>query len=155
MIGFLKVFGQGILYVVLSPFIIAFFALYIVYALIMFIVQSIKYLFMFFLGRDFKNGFSEDIEARKRMQDLAFNPATGSYQDKSKLENQQSAQPIINATNLQVNNINNPQGQNMNPYSPLNTNSEIKNLDNLNNNIESNDTKELPNNDGNNNGGNQ
>lgn len=130
MIGFFRVFGQGILYVVLSPLIIAFFALYVVFSLLMFIFQLFKNLIWFFMGRNLKDGFLEDIEAKKRMENLAFNPNTGAYQDKSKLEQLNNQQPIINATNLQVNNINTSQDMNnANLSNPFNNQTQINNLD--------------------------
>lgn len=81
MLGFFKIFGQGILYVILLPLIVAFFALYAVYCILAFLFMFLKATVLFFMGKNINDDFPEDKEAKKRLQTLAYNPSTNSYQN--------------------------------------------------------------------------
>ena len=53
MLEFIKMFGMGILYTILSPFILAFFLLFVVYSVFNYLVCEAIYLGGFFFGRRF------------------------------------------------------------------------------------------------------
>ena len=65
MLGFLKIFLQGILYVVLSPLILLTLALYAVYCLIAFIYIAIRSIIVFFMGGTPLGDLPEDVEAKR------------------------------------------------------------------------------------------
>ena len=65
MLGFLKIFLQGILYVVLSPLILLTLALYAVYSLIAFIYIAIRSIIVFFMGGTPLGDLPEDVEAKR------------------------------------------------------------------------------------------
>ena len=65
MLGFLKVFVQGILYVVLLPVILAILAFYAVYTSITFIYMAIKSIVIFFMGGTPMGDLPEDVEAKR------------------------------------------------------------------------------------------
>lgn len=68
MLDFLKRFGLGIVYVLLSPFIALFLILWALYALIIFFVQLFKSVKSFFSGHKFFEEFPEDIEAKRILE---------------------------------------------------------------------------------------
>lgn len=53
MLEFIKMFGMGIMYTILSPFILAFFALFLVYSLFNYFVCEVINLSGYFLGKRF------------------------------------------------------------------------------------------------------
>ena len=53
MLEFIKMFGMGILYTILSPIIVAFFLLFVVYSVFNYLVCEAIYLGGFFFGRKF------------------------------------------------------------------------------------------------------
>ena len=65
MLGFLKVFLQGILYVVLLPLILLILAGYAVYCLIIFIYMAIRSVIVFFMGGSPLGDLPEDVEAKR------------------------------------------------------------------------------------------
>lgn len=65
MLDFLKRFGLGILYVLISPFVIAFLLLWAIFNLGIFFVQIIKGFGSFFKGKQFFPEFQEDVEAKR------------------------------------------------------------------------------------------
>lgn len=65
MLGFLKVFLQGILYVVLLPLILLVLAGYAVYCLIIFIYMAIRSVIVFFMGGSPSGDLPEDVEAKR------------------------------------------------------------------------------------------
>lgn len=65
MVQFFKVFGRGVLYTVLLPFILVVWVLYGVYCLIIFIIMFIKSLIGFFKGESVTGETKEDQAARK------------------------------------------------------------------------------------------
>lgn len=65
MLGFLKVFLQGILYVVLLPLILLVLAGYAVYCLIIFIYMAIRSVIVFFMGGSPLGDLPEDVEAKR------------------------------------------------------------------------------------------
>ena len=65
MLGFLKVFVQGILYVVLLPVILVILAFYAVYTSITFIYMAIKSIVIFFMGGTPMGDLPEDVEAKR------------------------------------------------------------------------------------------
>ena len=75
MLDFLKRFGLGITYVLLSPFILTFFTLYALACFIIFFIELFKGFKGFFKGEKLFSELKEDIEA-KRILNLE------QYQDK-------------------------------------------------------------------------
>ncbi|MCQ2795705.1 MAG: hypothetical protein MJ213_00115 [Bacilli bacterium] len=65
MLDFLKRFGLGILYVLISPFVIAFLLLWAIFNLGIFFAQIIKGFVSFFKGKKFFPDFQEDLEAKR------------------------------------------------------------------------------------------
>ncbi len=65
MLGFIKIFLQGILYVVLLPFILLLLALYCVYCIIVFIYMAIRSVIVFFSGGTPLGDLPEDVEAKR------------------------------------------------------------------------------------------
>jgi len=65
MLDFLKRFGLGILYVVISPFLIAFLLIWTLYTIGIFFVEFFNGIKSFFKGRKFFQEFQEDIEAKR------------------------------------------------------------------------------------------
>lgn len=64
---FFKTIGQGILYLVLSPFILLGVSLYAVYAFVLFFVMFIKRIVLFFKGEDMKKEMRMDIVAKMHL----------------------------------------------------------------------------------------
>lgn len=65
MIGFLKVFGKGVLYTVLLPFILLIWALFTVYCIILFIYTLFKSIIIWIKGSSPFADTKEDIEAKR------------------------------------------------------------------------------------------
>ena len=65
MLGFLKVFGRGILVTLLLPIIVLIIGLYGVYCIILFIFMFFKGVVDFFSGKNFTAELPEDLEARR------------------------------------------------------------------------------------------
>ena len=65
MLSILKTFGLGLLYTVLSPFIVLILALYFVYTFIAFIIMFFINIFKFFKGKSITDKLPIDIEAEK------------------------------------------------------------------------------------------
>ena len=65
MLSFFKIFGQGVLIVILSPFIALLLALYAVYCIIVFIYMAIRNVIIFFSGGTPLGDMKEDVEAKK------------------------------------------------------------------------------------------
>ncbi len=65
MMDFLKTCGLGLLYLLLSPFILAFFAIYAVYSTAVFIIMFFKATLLFFKGKSIFDPTEEEIEAHK------------------------------------------------------------------------------------------
>jgi len=72
MLGFIKVFAQGVLYVVLLPLILAILALYAVYCTITFIYMAIKSIIIFFSGGTPMGDLPEDVEAKRILMEKEF-----------------------------------------------------------------------------------
>ena len=62
MLSFIKVFFQGILYVLLSPVLLLVLVINLIYAIIVYFIYEIKAIFLFFRGVSYK---SEDEETRQ------------------------------------------------------------------------------------------
>jgi hypothetical protein len=60
MFDFLKTFGQGLLYLILSPFFLVYLALYAIYSIGVFLFMFIKRVIMFFKGEDMKDEMKID-----------------------------------------------------------------------------------------------
>ena len=65
MIAFLKSILKGILYVLFLPIGLIGISIYAVFGIFVFIYQFVRFIYLFFTGRNFKNELKEDIEARK------------------------------------------------------------------------------------------
>ena len=72
MLGFLKVFAQGVLIVVLLPLILAVLALYAVYCTITFIYMAVKSIIIFFMGGTPMGDLPEDVEAKRILMEKEF-----------------------------------------------------------------------------------
>jgi hypothetical protein len=68
MLKFLQVFGQGLLYVVLSPLFLVILALYVVYTSIVMVLLFFKMIILFFAGKNMFGDLPEDIEATKILE---------------------------------------------------------------------------------------
>ncbi|MCF0237698.1 MAG: hypothetical protein HUK24_03780 [Sphaerochaetaceae bacterium] len=64
----LKALGYGALYTLLSPFILAFFALYFVYCVFAFLYMAIRNLIVFFAGGNPMGDLPEDVKAKRSIQ---------------------------------------------------------------------------------------
>lgn len=71
MVGFLKVFLQGVLYVVLSPLIVATLVIYGVYCIFVFIYIAIRSVIVFFMGGTPLGDLPEDVEAKRILMQRA------------------------------------------------------------------------------------
>lgn len=71
MVGFLKVFLQGVLYVVLSPLIVATLVIYGVYCVFVFIYIAIRSVIVFFMGGTPLGDLPEDVEAKRILMQRA------------------------------------------------------------------------------------
>lgn len=69
MAEFFKTVLFGLLYIVLSPFIVLLLAIYFVYCLLVFIYMSIRNLIVFFTGGTVNGDLSEDIQAKRILQE--------------------------------------------------------------------------------------
>ena len=65
MLSILKTFGLGLLYTVLSPFILLILALYFIYTFLAFIIMFFINIFKFFKGKSITDKLPIDIEAEK------------------------------------------------------------------------------------------
>lgn len=65
MLGFIKIFLQGILYVIFLPLILLVLALYAVYCVFIFIYISIRSIIVFFMGGTPLGDLPEDVEAKR------------------------------------------------------------------------------------------
>ncbi|HBF68703.1 MAG TPA: hypothetical protein DDW20_05250 [Firmicutes bacterium] len=111
---FFKTVLFGLLYVVLSPFIVLFLALYFIYCLIIFIYMSVRNLIVFFSGGTVNGDLPEDIKAKRILKD--------------KME--QKNAPINTTQNLQQQNLYNMSNATIIMAHP----DMINNLKNMNNN---------------------
>lgn len=59
MLDFLKTFGQGILFVIISPILAVIFAFYLIYAFFTYVILEILSLLLFFRGKNYN---SDDYE---------------------------------------------------------------------------------------------
>ena len=71
MLEFIKMFGLGILYTLLFPFIVVIFALYVVYVFGNYLVFEFINFFGFFFGYS----FSEETELEKKLLSIKEKPA--------------------------------------------------------------------------------
>jgi len=65
MVGFFKVLGRGVLYTVLLPFILVFWALYAVYCVFVFIIMAIRTFIIWISGGTPNGDLKEDVEAKR------------------------------------------------------------------------------------------
>ncbi|NCA95791.1 MAG: hypothetical protein EOM74_02300 [Methanomicrobia archaeon] len=68
MLKFLQVFGQGLLYVVLSPFFLIILAFYVAYTAIVMVFLFFQMIILFFAGKNMFGDLPEDIEAAKILE---------------------------------------------------------------------------------------
>ena len=85
MLGFIKIFLQGLLYVVLLPLIILVLALYAVYCIIIFIYMAIRSVIVFFMGGTPLGDLPEDVEAKRILM------------EREQVKNQDPTQTLANA----------------------------------------------------------
>lgn len=69
MLEFIKMFGLGILYTILFPFIVVAFALYLVYVFFNYLVMESINIFGFFMGYTFTTETKLEIELRKMKEE--------------------------------------------------------------------------------------
>ena len=80
MLGFLKIFLQGILYVVLLPFILLGLAFYVVYCIVIFIYMAIRSIIVFFMGGTPLGDLPEEVEAKRILMEREEAKETNSTQ---------------------------------------------------------------------------
>lgn len=113
---FIKGFFRGLLYLILSPIILAGFAVYVVYCTIVFICMFFINIFRFFTGRKLLGILKEDLEAQE-----IINKANQKEQEEvNKQEAPQTSQPTQEVKQQIINNyiFTNPkdlQNLNLNP----------------------------------------
>lgn len=84
MIGFLKVFGKGILYTILLPFILLIWAGFAVYCVFLFIIMLIKSIVTWITGGSPFSDTKDDIRAKKILlerQNQNTTPNNDQYKD--------------------------------------------------------------------------
>ena len=79
MLSFFKIFGQGVLYVILLPFIVLLLALYAVYCILVFIYMAIRNIIIFFSGGTPLGDMKEDVEAKKILMARQEAPRQAAY----------------------------------------------------------------------------
>lgn len=80
MLGFLKIFLQGVLYVVLLPFILLGLAFYVVYCIVVFIYMTIRSIIVFFMGGTPLGDLPEEVEAKRILMEREEAKETNSTQ---------------------------------------------------------------------------
>ena len=65
MINLFKRFGQGIVYVLTFPVFLVFLILFAIYGLFIMLIETIKFIYNFFTGRNIKGELPEDVAAKK------------------------------------------------------------------------------------------
>lgn len=85
MLGFIKIFLQGLLYVVLLPLIIFVLALYAAYCIIIFVYMAIRSVIVFFMGGTPLGDLPEDVEAKRILM------------EREQVKNQDPTQTLANA----------------------------------------------------------
>lgn len=90
MLDFLKTMGQGILYTLLSPFILILILVYAVYCLFAFFFMFFKRIVMFFKGEDMSEEMKIDRAAKMHLDN----------QDEEIKNKQEDQTPIITQTNI-------------------------------------------------------
>lgn len=72
MLEFLRMFGQGILYTIISPILFAIWALHVVFVLLVTLCYEVKNILLFFTGRTLKSKDSQEkaLEAKKRATEM-------------------------------------------------------------------------------------
>ncbi len=68
--GIFKNFGKGILYFFLFPILIIAIAVYGVVGIVLFVIQFIKMIILFFSGRNLNSDLEEDIQAKAILGEL-------------------------------------------------------------------------------------
>lgn len=84
MIGFLKVFGKGVLYTILFPFIVLIWVLFTVYCIFLFIYSLIKSVILWIKGDSPFNDTKEDAEAKRILIDRQNQQNTSQTNDQYK-----------------------------------------------------------------------
>ena len=79
MLSFFKIFGQGVLYVILFPFIVLLLALYAVYCILVFVYMAIRNIIIFFSGGTPLGDMKEDVEAKKILMARQEAPRQAAY----------------------------------------------------------------------------
>lgn len=102
MLGFLKVFLQGILYVVLLPVILLVLAGYALYCLVIFIYMGIRSIVVFFMGGSPLGDLPEDVEAKRILMEREEQKANSmqTFADALVQSQVQIAQSMLNQQNL-------------------------------------------------------
>lgn len=89
MIDFLKTMGQGILYTLLSPFLLILVILYAVYSLFVFFFMFFKRIVMFFSGEDMSSEMKIDRAAKMHLNN-----------QEEEIEKEETISPTITTTNI-------------------------------------------------------
>ena len=96
MLGFLKIFLQGILYVVTLPFILLILAIYAVYCVAIFIYMAIRSIIVFFMGGSPLGDLPEDVEAKRILMEREEEKKANTVQSFADALAQSQAQLIQN-----------------------------------------------------------
>lgn len=103
MVNFFKNFGKGVLYVLVTPFLLVGLALYGVGALFVFLFLAVKGLILFFTGRSLYEDLPEDKEAKRRLagasttsqeSNVQITPTTNNSINEQPMDGNQSADPF-------------------------------------------------------------
>ncbi|MBE6124042.1 MAG: hypothetical protein E7184_00665 [Erysipelotrichaceae bacterium] len=78
MLEFLRMFGQGVFYTIISPILFAIWAVHVVFVLIVTLVYEVKNILLFFTGRTLKSkdSLEKEMEVRKQQAE-ALPPGKG------------------------------------------------------------------------------
>ena len=112
MLGFLKIFLQGILYVVTLPIILLVLAIYAAYCIIVFIYMAIRSIIVFFMGGSPLGDLPEDVEAKRILMEREEAKKANSVQSFADALAQSQAQLVQNIYSQQNQQVNKPEEQN-------------------------------------------
>lgn len=132
----LKSAGKGLLYILCSPFILAFFALFIVYSIILFFIEWIMAIIQFFKGGKFTLRTKEDDildQMIAEKQNQSEEPQQAGYQTTNNTTNQTINNIYIDSKALEalnkmgaMNNLQNTQQINNPDYNQIENNNNIQ-----------------------------
>lgn len=100
MLSFIKVFFQGILYVLLSPFLLLALILNLIYAIVIYFIYEVKSVFLFFSGTSYQS----DDEETRRLKEIKNDLATKQFQQPFIQQPFVQQQPFVSPNINEINN---------------------------------------------------